>query len=191
MSDKIQSYIDNNNNSNIIMKQVNEEKTLGFCLNEAIKLSNGCIISKFDDDDFYGKNYLTDMRFSMIISDADLVGKCAHMVYTLETKELWIKFYKSNFENKTSWMCGASLFFKKYIYNEYKFKESNAGEDTDFITKIRDSDFKMYASDFFNYCTIRDKKENHTYKCDLNEYFGKNSIMIKKYDEFPKHLVEN
>lgn len=195
MNSNIQNIINNNKNSNIIIKQIDEKETLGYCLNRAINLSNGNIISKFDDDDFYGENYLQDMYYSMIISNADLVGKCAHMVYALETKELWIKFYKINYENYTyqankwNFICGGSLFFKKYIYEKCKFKESNTGEDCYFIEQVKNNNFTIYASDFFNYCYIRDKCENHTYKTDLKSFLGSKSIMINKYDKIPINLI--
>ena len=195
MNNNIQNIINNNKNSNIIIKQIDEKETLGYCLNEAIKLSNGNIISKFDDDDYYGENYLIDMNYSMIISNADLVGKCAHMVYALETQELWIKFYKINYENYTyqankwNFICGGSLFFKKSIYEKCKFKQSNIGEDSDFIEQAKNNNFTIYASDFFNYCYIRDIPENHTFKKDLNTFLGCKSIMINKYDKIPVNLI--
>lgn len=195
MNYNIQNIINNNKNSNIIIKQIDEKETLGYCLNEAIKLSNGNIISKFDDDDYYGENYLIDMNYSMIISNADLVGKCAHMVYALETQELWIKFYKINYENYTyqakkwNYICGASLFFKKSLYEKCKFKESNTGEDSNFIEEVKNNNFTIYASDFLNYCTIRDIPEKHSWQCELDKYFGKNSIMINKYDKIPINLI--
>ncbi len=195
MNDNIQNIINNNKNSNIIIKQIDEKESLGYCLNKAINLSNGNIISKFDDDDYYGENYLQDMYYSMIISNADLVGKCAHMVYALETKELWIKFYKINYENytyqvnKLNFICGSSLFFKKYIYEKCKFKESNTGEDTNFIEQVKNNNFTIYASDFFNYCYIRDTPGNHTFNCDLNKFLGSKSIMINKYDKIPVNLI--
>ena len=195
MNNNIQNIINNNKNSNIIIKQIDEKETLGYCLNKAINLSNGNIISKFDDDDYYGENYLIDMNYSMIISNADLVGKCAHIVYALETKELWIKFYKINYENYTyqvnkwNFICGASLFFKKSLFEKCKFKESNTGEDSDFIEQVKNNNFTIYASDFFNYCYIRNKPENHTFKSDLNTFLGSKSIMINKYDKIPVNLI--
>jgi len=196
MNNEIQNIINSNKNSNIKINQFDEKETLGYCLNKAIELSNGDIISKFDDDDYYGETYLLDMNYSMIISNADLVGKCAHMVYALETKELWIKFYKINYENYTyqvnkwNYICGATLFFKKNVYEKCKFKESNTGEDTDFIEQVKNNKFTIYVNDFFNYCYIRDKQENHTYKVDLNTFLGGESIMINKYDKIPINLID-
>ncbi|ALH22908.1 multiple glycosyltransferase domain containing protein [Chrysochromulina ericina virus CeV-01B] len=194
MNYNIQNIINNNKNSNIIIKQIDEKETLGYCLNEAIKLSNGNIISKFDDD-YYGENYLIDMNYSMIISNADLVGKCAHMVYALETQELWIKFYNINYENYTNqkdiwnFLCGGSLFFKKNVYEKCKFKQINSGEDSEFIEEVKNNNFTIYASDFFNYCYIRDNSESHTYKIDLKTFLGSKSIMINKYDKIPVNLI--
>ena len=192
MNNIIENIINNNSNPNIKIIQIDEKETLGYCLNKAINLSKGNIISKFDDDDYYGDNYLVDMYYSMIISNADLVGKCAHMVYSLETQELWIKFYKINYENYTyqvkkwNYICGASLFFKKTLYEKCKFKESNTGEDSNFIEQVKNNNFTIYASDFLNYCTICDKKENHS---NIDNTSDKSSIIINKYNKIPINLI--
>lgn len=195
INNKIKNIIENNNNSNIKIKQIDEKETLGYCLNQAMMLSSGSIISKFDDDDYYGEYYLIDMYYSMLISHADLVGKCAHMVYTLETKELWIKFYNINYENYTyqakkwNFICGGSLFFKKNIIDKCRFKDSNSGEDTLFLEQVKNNGFTIYASDFFNYCCIRDIPSNHTYKTDLQTYLGTKSLLIDKFEKIPIELV--
>lgn len=194
MNNEIENII--NENPDLKIKQIDEKETLGHCLNEAIKLSTGEIISKFDDDDYYGKHYLTDMNYSMKISNADLVGKCAHMVYALETKELWVKFYKINYEDYTyqakkwNFICGGSLFFKKYLFEKCKFKESNTGEDSYFIDQVKQNKFTIYASDYFNYCYIRNKQENHTFNTDFKTFIGTKSIMINKYDKIPINLID-
>ncbi len=178
MNDEIKEIIKNNIHKNIMIKQINKEETFDFCVSEAISLSDGNVISIFNDNDYYGKNYLTDMNFSMIISNAQLLGKCAHMVYLEESQELWIKFYKINYENyidqKSDYICKGSIFFKKDI-----LKKCNLQEDIKkFIEDVKSNNFTVYVSDFFNYC----KRTN-------NDHFEE-SINIKNYENIPINLID-
>lgn len=185
-------------NTNIIPIQIDSKYSLGYCLNYGIEISSGEIISKFDDDDYYGINYLLDMYFSLLISNADLVGKCANLVYSLENKEFWIRYYHVNYENytyqanKMNFICGPTLFFKRKVYSKCRFRDLTNGEDTNFINDVKENNFTIYAGDFFNFCQIRTNVNLHTWKCDWKKFINKKkSIYIGKYDKLPIELIDN
>lgn len=194
--DELEKIIDIGISENIIIKQVDEKISLGSCLNIGIELCSGEIISKIDDDDFYGSNYLTDMYYSMLISNADLVGKCACFIYSLENKQLWIKSFYINYENytyqanKINFICGPTLFFKKHVWLKSKFRDINVSEDSCFINDAKENNFTIYASDIFNFCQIRTNLENHTWKCEWKKILGKKSIKINRYNIFPVDLID-
>lgn len=190
MTYEIKQIIETNNLINVKITQLNSSNSLGKCLNYGIQLSSGSIIAKFDDDDYYGRNYLLDMFYSMKISNADLVGKCAHMVYSMEQSKLWIKYFYINYENYTyqvnkwNFICGATLFFKKdsIINNNITFIDASIGEDSDFIKQFQNKKLTIYASDFFNYCYIRNVSDQHTFKCDIENFIGHKSLLINEYN---------
>src|SRR4029453_16390776 len=57
------------------------ETTLGECLNLCVAAASGDVLTKMDDDDYYGPNYLADMLHALDYSKADVVGKHAHHMH--------------------------------------------------------------------------------------------------------------
>ena len=61
--------------------RVTAEKTLGEVLNAAVTASSGTMLTKFDDDDYYGADHIWDLLVARQYSDATLVAKAAEYVY--------------------------------------------------------------------------------------------------------------
>ncbi len=59
--------------------------TLGEVLNHGILQAEGELISKMDDDNLYGPNYLWDLVRVFDYADAELTGKGAHYTYFPDT----------------------------------------------------------------------------------------------------------
>ena len=60
--------------------QLDQSISLGECLNFAVQQSTGDYIAKFDDDDYYGSNFLTDQLMCFLFTDAQFIGKTAHLI---------------------------------------------------------------------------------------------------------------
>ncbi len=58
-----------------------EPLTLGDVLNAGIEVSEGQLISKMDDDDYYSNDHLWDLVLALEYAGADLTGKAAEFVY--------------------------------------------------------------------------------------------------------------
>ncbi|WP_144550540.1 glycosyltransferase [Bacillus sp. X1(2014)] len=151
--------------------QVDEQHSLGYCLNTAIQNSNGEIIAKIDDDDYYAPNYLTDMIISMDYSNADVVGKSSHYIYFEENGLLSLKTMGSGMETYSDFIAGATLVFKREVYERLSgFSDKNRGEDSDFLKRAKENGFTIYSNDQYNYCCLRRKnKDSHTWKVNDNE----------------------
>ncbi|MXY11325.1 MAG: glycosyltransferase [Acidimicrobiaceae bacterium] len=61
--------------------RVTEDKTLGEVLNAAVAASSGTLLTKFDDDDYYGADHIWDLLLARQYSGATLVAKAAEYVY--------------------------------------------------------------------------------------------------------------
>ena len=61
--------------------RVEADKTLGEVLNEAVAASSGTLLTKFDDDDYYGADHVWDLLLARQYSGATLVAKAAEYVY--------------------------------------------------------------------------------------------------------------
>lgn len=55
--------------------------SLGVALRHATDAASGTLVTKMDDDDFYGPDHVTDVAFASVYSAATLVGKMSEYVY--------------------------------------------------------------------------------------------------------------
>jgi spore maturation protein CgeB len=151
--------------------KIDENFSLGHCLNEAIKHSNGEIIAKFDDDDYYAPNYLLDMVLAMDYSNADIVGKSAHYVYIEEKNMLVVKTVGSGAESYSDFVSGATLVFKREVFEQLNgFADRSRGEDTDLLLRAKEKGFLIYSNDSYNFCLYRRADTgSHTWKVDTDE----------------------
>lgn len=151
--------------------QLDEKISLGHCLNEAISMSSGEVIAKFDDDDYYAPNYLTDMIISMDYSNADIVGKSAHYVYLEKTNMLIVKTMGSGAESYTDFVSGATLVFTKQMFDKLGgFADRSRGEDSDLLRRAKENGFLIYSNDTYNFCLFRRKDtSSHTWQVDEEE----------------------
>lgn len=64
--------------------RVDGDLTLGDALNAGVEASEGELVTKMDDDDYYSTEHLWDLALALEYSGADLVGKAAEFVYLEE-----------------------------------------------------------------------------------------------------------
>ncbi len=163
--------------------KLDEKYTLGECLNYAVRNSKYNYISKFDDDDYYGPNYLIDVINAFTFTDASIVGKYSVFAYMEDSKELLLRF-PGNEYRYMDYVAGSTLTFKKEIFDYIQFTHRNKSEDTLFINDCINQGYKIYSSDRFNHIiTRRNDLSTHTWKIS-NVEFRKNCILISKNMDF-------
>ncbi|MFL0505304.1 glycosyltransferase [Ureibacillus sp. 179-F W5.1 NHS] len=151
--------------------KIDENVSLGNCLNEAINLSTGEIVAKFDDDDYYGPNYILDMILSMEYSNAGIVGKSSHYIYLESQNLLLLKTMGAGEERYSDFVAGATLVFKKEIINKIGgFGDKNRGEDSDFLKRAKEAGYLIYSNDSYNFCAYRrSDRSSHTWQVTEEE----------------------
>ncbi|MCI4621423.1 hypothetical protein AT960_11155 [Priestia megaterium] len=168
---------------NAFIYQLQEEKTLGECLNFGIEKARYNFIAKFDDDDYYAEKYLNDSMEVFNRVNVDLVGKRTIYMY-FENKKV-LALHKPGKENRfvTQGLKGATLIFKKEISEKILFPKLNLGEDTIFIRQCVKNGFKLYSMDRNNYVCLRTEKDgHHTWNIDNNILLKKSSIICETAD---------
>lgn len=157
-------YLEKTNDyENIYIYKLNQNFTLGKCLNFAVSKSKYNIISKFDDDDYYSPSYLNSSLDIFNSTTADIVGKSAVYVYFMERNLLAFKDNKkeNSYVNRVE---GSTLNIKKYVFNKVCFQEKNLGEDIAFCNDCIKNEFRIYSGDKYNYVYIRHgMHHNHTF----------------------------
>ncbi len=156
--------------SEVRIFQLDESCTLGECLNFGIEQSKYNYISKMDDDDYYGTNYLTDLMNVFKYTDADITGKVSSFVYfedsnTLSVRDNIIQYRYINTFPEYVIIKGSTILIKREILRKVKFQNLNSAEDTNFLIDCYMAGIKLYAADKYNYVCIRHKNLlDHTWR---------------------------
>src|SRR5690554_5331320 len=174
-------------NKNIKIVPLGSRRTLGECLNRCIELAKYPIVGKIDDDDFYSPHYLSDTVRFLSIDDIDIVGKACHYIYFTEKK--LIGLFNPGRENKfVDRVAGATLMFKKGVFEKIKFPHINLGEDKEFCILARENNFNIYSTNRYHYVYIRKEKYKHTWKID-NDYILKQCQFISQVNNYKEYIL--
>lgn len=154
--------------------KLDENISLGRCLNFGVGKSKYKYIAKFDDDDYYGPKYITDSLKSFKTTDAGLIGKQAIYVYFKEDNDLTIM--AGSMENQyVDFITGSTMIFKKEIFNKVRFSDISLSEDVEFCRACIRNRIKLYSGNKYHYLYIREPLEkDHTWQM-------KNKHMKEKY----------
>ncbi|NET11885.1 MAG: glycosyltransferase [Okeania sp. SIO1H6] len=164
---------------NVKVFQVNEEKTLGECLNLGVDNSRGDYIAKFDDDDLYGSHFLGDMILAFSYTNAAIVGKQTYYGYLEDCEKLVIRF-PGREHRYTNLVSGGTMVIKRKVFEQVRFPYKPFGTDTAFLKSCVESKLKIWSSDKYNFVQKRKLDTSyHTWKINEAEYI-KNSIIVGK-----------
>lgn len=157
---------------NIRVFQLDEKVSLGECLNFAIGISRHNLIAKFDDDDYYGSNYLNQAVSTIKKTNAHVVGKSTSYVYFENSQTLAVR--NPGRENRFIYRVeGPTLVFKKEIFKHIKFSDKNLGEDVKFCKDCCEKKFKIFSTDKENFVYIRHgNKGQHTWGINDKYYLN-------------------
>ncbi|MHA7178316.1 glycosyltransferase family protein [Arthrobacter sp. Sr24] len=154
----------------VVLLTAPREVTLGECLNLCVASATGDVLTKMDDDDYYGPNYLSDQLFSLNFSRADIVGKQAHYMYLATSNATLLRFGHKE-HRFTDLVMGPTIMGYRRTFINNPFPRVGKGEDTGFLRKVRASGLRIYSADRFNFCQIRNGT-GHTWKIREAEIFA-------------------
>ncbi|MDQ0970651.1 cellulose synthase/poly-beta-1,6-N-acetylglucosamine synthase-like glycosyltransferase [Neobacillus niacini] len=148
----------------ITIYQLPQDYSLGECLNYGIGKAKYDVIAKFDDDDYYGPEYLTEAMNALKTTNASIVGKEEFFVFLKSNHALLLRGH--GLSNKyVKHVSGATLVFEKSIIDKIKFPNLTLGEDTEFQKKCIIHGYRIYSSSRYNFAAIRENDVNeHTWK---------------------------
>ncbi|MGP9530326.1 glycosyltransferase family protein [Psychrobacter sp. AOP7-A1-18] len=186
--DNLRSKLDEFKNITCKVIENNSSQNLGARLNQALQHAEGEFIAKFDDDDLYFPNYLTDMMLPFKFGDWSVVGKKEGFFY-LEAEDKLIVKYPNQRHIDTDFVMGATLIMRKSDLIEIGgFLEASKGEDSDLLKRMRSNGKKIYASDPFNFVVWR-SSDSSSHSWDINkEFYESNCNFIG--NGIPLNIVE-
>lgn len=168
--------------------QLGKEQSLGSCLNFAAAQSDAEYWAKFDDDDLYGPNYLSDIMLYRRATDFPLGGKTAAFIYSQGDDEiLWDPRYAS----ERAWqfrragrgervhIAGGTLVGKREVLDSVPFSDvRRRGSDTDLLRRADEAGFDFVSFDFFNFALFRSGAEGfHTWNNSMDT-FKKRTVTV-------------
>lgn len=159
---------------------------LGECLNKLVEAAEGDVITKMDDDDLYGPNYLNDQLSALGYSGADVVGKQAHYMHLESSGATMLRFPERE-HRFTDFVMGPTIMAWKETMKSHPFAKRNRGEDSDLLRDFTVSGCSVYSSDRFNFVQIRkDTDGNHTWNITDAEVLATGTVVF--YGEAQSHV---
>ncbi len=179
----LQSYIEYSNKyKNIRIFQLDENISLGECLNYGVKQSIYNYVSKFDDDDYYSNNFLTDSMNAFKYTDASIIGKRTYFAYLKNNKKFVIRHPNQEYQY-VNIVSGATMVIDKKVFNKVNFKHVSVGEDSFFLKDCIKNNYRIFSIDKYNYTCIRNKnKSDHTWKASDSEFLENCKIINSNCD---------
>lgn len=110
--------------------------SLGDKRNHACKLAKGEIILHWDDDDWYAPDWISRQVATLESQQADICGLNTLYFFNPALGQAWKYVYSYN---KHPWVAGATLAYRKSVWEQQPFRSVDVGEDNQFVwyTKAR------------------------------------------------------
>ena len=116
-----------------------------------------------DDDNIYGRHYLTDLLNAVESSGAGIVGKWAHYVWLRSTGAVVLRYpdAEHTWERRIQ---GGSMLFEGDVVRRLRFGDLPRAVDSDILDRAIAEDVKIWSADRFNYVSVRgDDRTAHTW----------------------------
>ena len=162
-----------------------KEAIFGNILSEASAIAQGEWIAKMDDDDWYGKEHISDLLLAASYSNADLVGKGSEFVYLTE-EDITVRRDLGNSEAESLTLGGGALLVRSETLKQtYGWRELTKGVDVALIDDVATSGGRVWRTHAFGYL-LRRTKGHHTWDVD-SQYFLRNAY--QKWEGFASEIV--
>ena len=153
-------------------------RVLGEVLNEAVEHSRGELVTKFDDDDFYGPEHIWDLVLAHEYSRASLVGKAAEYVY-LEGADRTLRRFRGSaerFGSSLSLAGGAMIITRSDLDAVVGWRPVPSGVDRALMRDVVDGGGQLYRTHGRGYLLVRHAR-GHTWEAD-DEYFLEQAVEV-------------
>lgn len=160
--------------------QAGSSRSLGACLNYAAAQTDAPYWTKMDDDDMYGRWYLTDVMLYQKTGNHEVFGKPPVFNYLERGDELlwdqeWARhanLLHAATSARSALVAGGTIGGKREVLERLPFCERRrGGSDSEFIRRCYVHGVDVLAMDGFNFVRFRSAKDGfHTWKADENEF---------------------
>jgi hypothetical protein len=148
----------------LVVRAAGAAVTLGRCMNLGLEAADGEFVAKMDDDNWYGPNYLRDLVRAFSYTDAEVVGKWAHLVHLQGSGATLLRFPEAE-HRYVKLVQGGTIVARRSTARQLQFDDLPRRVDTTFLEKVTVAGGKVYSSDRFNFVSVRRADaDGHTWK---------------------------
>lgn len=160
------------------------DASLGECLNLGLGVATERFVAKFDDDDYYGPNFLSDSLRAHGYAGAGVVGKHTYYAEFTASGDRYLRFPGHEF-SYSSTLAGGTLVIDRDRVGDLGFTEVSLGEDRAFISACHRRGVSTFAADRFSFLQRRGAENTWAIS---EEQFRKGSEAVDPGD--PAHRVD-
>lgn len=148
----------------VTVLRIDERLPLGRCLNEGLANSDAPYVTKFDDDNYYAPEFLTDLMNAFPYVGVEIIGKLSYFCYFEGSGTLALLC--PGMENRyVRFVSGSGLVIRRSVFDSVRFGNKPQGSDSVFLRDCVRQGVRMYSADHFNYVYVRRaSKARHTFK---------------------------
>lgn len=143
---------------------------LGAVLNEAAARASAGLVAKWDDDDWYGPEHLSDLLLAMAYSGADLVGTAPEFFY-LQPLNATIRRTDYSSEAWADHVAGGTILLGRDLFERVGgFGPQDRGEDAHLLRAVEEAGGRVYRTHGLGYVLRRSVSADHTWQLPLAHF---------------------
>lgn len=138
--------------------------SFGYALSYGVAKTDTDYVAKFDDDDYYAANFLTDLFAAAYYSGAGVCGRLSFHTF-LEESRLLVCRKPGNEYRFCFFVPGATLLIKSTVFQKVMFSDVPRNIDGKFCSACVEKGIKIFSADTFSLLVLRAQdKDKHTWK---------------------------
>lgn len=154
----------------VTVVEADEATPFGEVLNQAAARAGGDEITKWDDDDWYSPEHLSDLLLARAYSGADIVGTTAEFFY-LEPLNVTIRRTDYTSEIWSDHVAGGTIFLARAKFQEIGgFEGVPRGVDAQFLKAAHAAGARIYRTQGLGYVLRRSLAAGHTWQLPLAHF---------------------
>lgn len=175
--------------ANVRVFKRSELYSLGECLNYAVHRAKYSYIAKFDDDDYYGPNYIPEAMHLFKRTNADIVGKPSFYLYFPHRKTLLLRRRSARPYTRCHHIAGATIIFHRRVFRVIKFVRVAQGTDARFLSSCLKRGFRMYSTSRYHFAAIRRLNvHSHTWRISERTLLTETNKQIIRTKYYKKYV---
>ncbi|WP_116247877.1 glycosyltransferase family 2 protein [Nocardiopsis sp. FIRDI 009] len=149
----------------LVVHEAVADQIFGTVLNDAVARTSGDLVSKWDDDDWYGPDHLADLVLARTYSGAELVGCGQDFVYLQEVDVTVWRSRRS--ESVSRFIAGGTILTDRAVLEETGgFRPLPRAIDTQLLIAVMRGGGRLYRAHGLGY-VLRRTGGGHTWSEDM------------------------